>query len=125
MIYANIPLALFAGLFSILSPCVLPLVPIVLDTAVAEHRLGPLALAAGLATSFTAIGLFVATIGYSIGLDGEFFKLAGSVFLVVAGFAVALPRFQTQLALAAAPLGNWTDRRFGNAAWGDCAGNSA
>jgi cytochrome c-type biogenesis protein len=122
MDYANIPLALFAGLFSILSPCVLPLVPIVLGTAVAAHRLAPLALAAGLATSFTVIGLFVATIGYSIGLDGEFFKLAGSVLLVVAGVALALPRFQTQLALATAPLGNWTERRFGNAAWGGLRG---
>jgi cytochrome c-type biogenesis protein len=75
MDYANVALALFAGLFSILSPCVLPLVPIVLGTAVSEHRLGPLALATGLATSFTAIGLFVATIGYSVGLDGEFFRV--------------------------------------------------
>jgi cytochrome c biogenesis protein CcdA len=90
MDYANIPLALFAGLFSILSPCVLPLAPIVLGTAVSEHRLGPLALAAGLATSFTAVGLFVATIGYSIGLDGEFFKVTGAVLLIAAGFALAL-----------------------------------
>src|SRR6266699_1370423 len=109
MDYANIPLALFAGLLSILSPCVLPLAHIVLGTAVSEHRLGPLALAAGLATSFTAIGLFVASIGYSIGLDGEFFKVTGAVLLVAAGFALALPRLQIQLALAAAPLGNWTD----------------
>jgi cytochrome c-type biogenesis protein len=116
MDYANIPLALFAGLFSILSPCVLPLVPIVLGTAAAEHRLGPLALAAGLAASFTAIGLFVATIGYSVGFDGEFFKVAGAVLLVAAGFALALPRFQIQLALATAPPGNWTERRFANAA---------
>jgi cytochrome c biogenesis protein CcdA len=116
MDHASIPLALFAGLFSILSPCVLPLVPVVLGTAVSEHRLGPLALAAGLATSFTAIGLFVATIGYSIGLDGEFFKMAGAVLLVAAGIALVLPRVQIQLVLAVAPLGNWTERRFGSAA---------
>jgi cytochrome c-type biogenesis protein len=116
MEYASIPLALFAGLFSILSPCVLPLVPIVLGTAVSEHRWGALALAAGLATSFTAIGLFVATIGYSIGLDGEFFKMTGAVLLLAAGFALALPRFQIQLALAAAPLAVWTERRFGEMA---------
>jgi cytochrome c-type biogenesis protein len=118
MDYANIPLALFAGLFSILSPCVLPLAPIVLGTAVSEHRLGPLALAAGLATSFAAIGLFVATIGYSIGLDGGFFKVTGAVLLVAAGFALALPRLQIQLALAAAPLGNWTERKFAAATGG-------
>jgi len=116
MDYANVVLALFAGLFSILSPCVLPLVPIVLGAAVSEHRLGPLALAAGLATSFTAIGLFVATIGYSIGLDGEFFKMTSAVLLVAAGFALMLPRLQIQLALAGAPLGNWTQQKFGSAA---------
>jgi len=116
MEYASIPLALFAGLFSILSPCVLPLVPIVLGTAVSEHRWGALALAAGLATSFTAIGLFVATIGYSIGLDGEFFKMTGAVLLLAAGSALALPRFQIQLALAATPLAVWTERRFGEMA---------
>ncbi len=116
MDYANVALALFAGLFSILSPCVLPLVPIVLGTAVSEHRLGPLALAAGLATSFTAIGLFVATIGYSVGLDGEFFRVTGAVLLVAAGFALMLPRLQIQFALAAAPLGNWTQKKFGSAA---------
>jgi cytochrome c biogenesis protein CcdA len=116
MDYANVALALFAGSLSILSPCVLPLVPVVLGTAVSEHRLGPLALATGLATSFTAIGLFVATIGYSVGLDGEFFRVTGAVLLVAAGFALMLPRLQIQFALAAAPLGNWTKQKFGSTA---------
>ena len=116
MEYATIPLALFAGLFSILSPCVLPLVPIVLGAAVSEHRLGAFALATGLATSFTAIGLFVATIGYSIELDGEFFKMTGAVLLVAAGSALVLSRLQVQLALATTPLANWTERRFGEMA---------
>ena len=116
MDYANVVLALFAGLFSILSPSVLPLVPIVLGTAVSEHRLGPLALAAGLATSFTAIGLFVATIAYSVGLYGEFFRVTGAILLAAAGFALMLPRLQIQSALAAAPLGSWTQQKFGSTA---------
>ena len=62
-------LAFLAGVLSTLSPCVLPLLPLVLSAAVSEHRFGPAALAAGLAASFVAIGLFVATIGFSIGLD--------------------------------------------------------
>jgi cytochrome c biogenesis protein CcdA len=115
MEYANIPLALFAGLFSILSPCVLPLVPVVLGTALSEHKLGPLVLAAGLSISFSVIGSFVATIGYSIGLDGEFFKTVGAVLLVAAGLVLTLPRLQLKLALAAGPLSNWTEQRFGNA----------
>src|SRR5690242_17282059 len=109
----TLPLAFLAGLFSILSPCVLPLTPVVLGTAVAEHRLGPVALAAGLATSFTAIGLFVATIGYSIGLDGDTFRMVGAAMLTGFGIILMLPNFQAQLAAAAGPLSNWSQQRFG------------
>jgi cytochrome c biogenesis protein CcdA len=106
-------LAFLAGLLSILSPCVLPLTPVVLGAAVAERRFGPLALAAGLATSFTAIGLFVATIGYAIGLDGEIFRMVGAVMLAAFGVILLLPNLQAQLATAAGPLGNWSQQRFG------------
>lgn len=40
-------LALLAGALSTLSPCVLPLLPIVLGMGVTEHRNGPVALAEG------------------------------------------------------------------------------
>ena len=48
----NLGLAFVAGVLSTLSPCVLPLLPIVFATAAGEHRAGPAALAAGLAVSF-------------------------------------------------------------------------
>jgi cytochrome c biogenesis protein CcdA len=117
----NIALAFAAGVLSILSPCVLPLVPIVLGTAVAEHRFGPMALAAGLAISFTAIGLFVATIGYSMGLDGEVFRRAGAVLLIAIGAVLVMPRWQARVALAAGPLSAWTEQRFDRAPHGGLA----
>ena len=46
-------LAYAAGALTILSPCVLPLVPIVLGSAAQAHPRGPLALAGGLVASFT------------------------------------------------------------------------
>ncbi len=110
----SILLALFAGLFSILSPCVLPLVPIVLGAAVSEHRCGPAALAGGLALSFTAIGMFVATIGYAIGLDGEVFRSVAAVLLVGVGAVLIVPNWQAQVALATGPIGNWTEQKFGS-----------
>jgi cytochrome c-type biogenesis protein len=122
MDFISVPLALAAGLFSILSPCVLPLVPIVLGTAVAEHKLGPAALAAGLALSFTAIGMFVATIGYTIGLDGEIFRSGAAVLLVLVGEVLIIPQWQAQFAFAAGPIGNWTGQKFSdvsrNCLWG-------
>jgi len=105
-------LALLAGILSILSPCVLPLVPVVLTGAVSEHRLAPLALAAGVALSFTAIGLFVATIGFSIGLDITVFRIGAAVLLIIVGAVLLVPRLQVGFATAAGPLSNWTQSRF-------------
>ncbi len=106
-------LAILAGVLSILSPCVLPLLPIILGTAVAEHRLGPAALAAGLALSFTAVGLFVATIGFAIGLDGGVFRLLGAALMAMLGIILLVPALQTQVAVAGGPIGDWAQQRFG------------
>ncbi len=111
--FAAIGLAFIAGVLSILSPCVLPLLPLIFAGAAAEHRHGPLALAGGLALSFTVIGLFVATVGFSIGLDSDFFRLVAAILFVAVGAVLVLPGFQARLATAAGPLSNWTEKRFG------------
>ena len=51
-------LSFLAGVLSILSPCVLPLIPIIVGSAVNTHKLGPYVLALGLALSFTVVGVF-------------------------------------------------------------------
>ena len=109
----SILFAFLAGVLSTLSPCVLPLLPLVLGAAVSEHRLGPAALAAGLALSFVAIGLFVATIGFSLGLDAGVFRNIGALLLLAIGMVLLVPRLQAQLAAAGGPVGGWADRSFG------------
>ena len=113
MAAGTLGLAFLAGILSTLSPCVLPLLPIVLGAAAAEHRMGPAALAAGLALSFVAVGLFVATIGFSIGLDGDFFRRFAAVLLMVIGAILLLPALQMRVAAAAGPMSNWMEQRFG------------
>jgi len=90
-------LAGLAGILSILSPCVIPLLPLVLGGAASEHKYGPLGLAGGLALSFTVIGLFVATIGFGIGLDTDFFRALAGILLIVVGVILTMPILQTQL----------------------------
>ena len=104
---AGIGLALLAGLLSTLSPCVLPLIPIVIGTALGEHRFGPAALASGLALSFVVIGLFVATVGFAVALDQELFRSIAAVLMILVGGVLLMPRLQLQLAAAASPVGNW------------------
>ncbi len=116
MSVATLGLALLAGILSVLSPCVLPLLPIVLGTAASEHRLGPVALAVGLAISFVAIGIFVATIGFAIGLDTDFFRLFAGVLLVLIGLVLVVPRLQEAVATAASPVSAWASSRFGGGA---------
>lgn len=110
---ASIGFAFLAGIVSILSPCVLPILPIVLGGAASEHRRGPLALAAGLALSFTVIGLFVATIGFSLGLDLGVFRTFAGIVLLALGLAMLVPAAGARLATAAGPLSDWTQARFG------------
>lgn len=109
----GIGLALLAGLLSTLSPCVLPLVPIVIGTALGKHRFGPVALAAGLALSFVVIGLFIATTGFAAGIDQEFFRSTTAVLLILLGSLLLMPRLQLRLATAAGPIGNWTHANAG------------
>src|SRR5258708_30711239 len=106
-------LALIAGLLSTLSPCVLPLIPIVVGAAIGEHRFGPVALAAGLAISFVVIGLFVATIGYAAGLDQDLFRNAAAILMLAIGAVLLLPRMQERLVTVAGPIGSWAQERAG------------
>ncbi len=97
--------ALLAGMLTTLSPCVLPLLPLVLGAALARSRFGPAALAAGLVVSFVAIGLFVATIGFSIGLGGDLFRTVFAVLLAALGIILLSARLQRRLAVATSGIG--------------------
>lgn len=118
-------LAFVAGVLTILSPCVLPLMPIVFAGAHSRHRFGPLALCAGLALSFTATGVFISTIGFSLGLDPGMFRTLGAVLLVAVGLALAVPRVQHRLEFALAPVGNWANGRVRNDSAGGVTGQFA
>ena len=113
MTFATLGLALMAGLLSTLSPCVLPILPIVIGTAASQHRYGPAALAGGLAISFVTIGLFVATIGFAIGLDGAVFRKFSALLLIGIGVVLLSSYLQQAVAGAASPLANWVSERFG------------
>lgn len=108
---ATLGLAFLAGVLTILSPCVLPLVPLALGAAASEHRMGPIALVGGLTLSFVAIGLFVATVGFAIGLDADVFRAVAATLMIAVGAVLLLPAAQARFATAAGPVGNWAGER--------------
>jgi len=101
---ANLAFGYLAGALSTLSPCVLPLLPVLLGGALQQHRAAPLALAAGLAVSFTGIGLFVATLGFAAGIDSATVRVAAALLMAGFGLVLAVPPLQRGLAAITAPL---------------------
>jgi cytochrome c-type biogenesis protein len=109
---ATLFFAFVAGTLTVLSPCVLPVLPMVLGAAAAQGRAGPVYLAIGLTLSFVAIGLFVALFGFAIGLDEGVFRQIAAVLMIAVGVVLAVPVLQTHLATAGGPLSGWVNERF-------------
>lgn len=97
---------LLAGLLSTLSPCVLPILPILLGSATAAHPRAPLALAGGLALSYAVIGTLIASLGASIGLDATIFRNVGAVILGVLGLVLMSTSLQQRFATATSGIGD-------------------
>lgn len=103
-VVANLGLSLGAGLLTALSPCVLPALPIIIGSAAAGRRYGPLALAAGLAIAFTVIGVLLAATGSVAGLGENGVRNMAAVMLLLAGAALLSARLQDAVGRLASPL---------------------
>ena len=118
-------LSFVAGLVTILNPCVLPLVPILVASALGKSRFGPLALAGGLVTSFTLFGFTVIAFGYSLGINEQAIRSVAGAMLALAGMVLLIPQAQAALTAAAAPIANFGNRHLeklnGNGASGQFA----
>ncbi len=107
---ASLGFAFVAGVLSTLSPCVLPLLPLVFGAAVAAHRFGILALSAGLVVAFVGVGLFVATVGFAAGLDGGVFRWVAAILLGAVGIVLLSGRLAGRLAVATGRVSDGANR---------------
>lgn len=94
--------AYLAGLLTLINPCVLPVLPIVLASALNADRNGPLALAAGMSLSFVAFGVFVTAFGGAIGLTQDRLAEIGAVLMIAFGLVLLVPMFARRFETAAA-----------------------
>jgi len=101
--------SLAAGTLSLLAPCVLPLAPMVIASALQAHRLGPLALAGGMALAFAVSGSALAALTMSLGLGPEALRLVAGALMLAFGAWLVLPVLQLRLATAVGPMANAGD----------------
>ena len=133
----NLALSYFAGIVMVLSPCILPVLPMLIGGAGPR---GAIALSVGMVFSFTAAGVAFGYFASALPFTQDDLRLAGALLLLVAGLTMLLPSQWTARALA--PLTalsskalNWEGRwRFGGSlrsvalgalmgiVWAPCAG---
>ena len=96
--------AYIAGLLTLINPCVLPVLPIILGSAINENKYAPIALAAGMSVSFVIFGMIVATIGHSIGLTEALLADIGAAVMLGFGIILVTPMFSRRFELAFAGI---------------------
>ncbi len=92
-----IAFAFLAGIITVLSPCILPILPIILTSSIGGQNIGkarPVGVVIGFILSFTFFTLFLSTIVRISGISADALRLIS--VLVIAGFGVSLliPQFQ-------------------------------
>ena len=97
---ASLLLALIAGVLSVLSPCVWPLVPIIMASAAGKGRWGPMCLAFGLSLSFALSGGVLTYLLLNVGIDPGLLRQIAALMLVLVGLVLACP-----------PLADWVSIR--------------
>lgn len=102
----EVALSYLAGLLTTLNPCVLPLIPLVLAGTMKGGRLGPVAFGVGMVATFTAVGLFIASIGIGLGINGQVLRQVAAVMFILMGMVLLAAPLQARLAMATAGIAN-------------------
>jgi cytochrome c biogenesis protein CcdA len=97
-------LGLLAGALTTLSPCVLPILPIVVLGAMNQHRLGPVALAAGLVTTFSGLGILLSGASWALDVSDDAVRTGAAIVMVVFGAILLSTGLQHRFAAMASPM---------------------
>jgi len=98
-------LAFFAGTLTVINPCILPLLPVVVAAAFANGKLGAAALLAGLVAGFATLGVLVNATGALFGIGENTLRIAVSVLLIVFGAVLLIPALEQRFSNLVAPVG--------------------
>ena len=102
-------LALLGGVLNVLSPCVLPILPVLLGRSLRSHTYGPIALVAGLIAGFALAGsLLGVTAAWFTGL-ANLLRNAAIALLLFLGLLAIFPTWSYRI-FTYIPVGNWAKK---------------
>ncbi|WP_292463082.1 cytochrome c biogenesis CcdA family protein [Methanolobus sp.] len=78
----------FAGIVSVLSPCVLPLLPVILAYSAGKGKFRPFAIVLGLSISFTLMGIIASAFGAVLYPHIENLRILAGLLIVIFGISM-------------------------------------
>jgi cytochrome c-type biogenesis protein len=88
----ELPLALLAGVFTVASPCILPIMPIVLGSALGPQGRRPLYIVAGFVLAFAAFAMLLGAASSAAGLAQDALRNTAIASLALAGLLRIWPQ---------------------------------
>lgn len=89
--------AFLGGIVTILSPCILPILPIVLSGSITGGKRRPFGVVTGFIASFTFFTLFLTAIVRATGVSPDILRGIAVVVIATFGLGLIIPSFQTLL----------------------------
>ncbi len=86
-----------AGLITILSPCILPILPPFLAASLAQNRYKPIFIALGLMVGFSSVGILITVFGQALGISVFTFRKLAIAFFAIFGLLLIFPELSTRL----------------------------
>jgi len=109
----DILLGFLAGLLTLLNPCVLPVLPVVMASSLTGDRRGPLWLVAGMSASFVVLGLGLARLGPALGIHPEAVETTAALLMLAFGVMLLVPAAGARFAGATAGIAARADAGIG------------
>jgi cytochrome c biogenesis protein CcdA len=98
MEFTAIPLAFMAGILSLVSPCVLPMIPAVAASAMQSSKWGLITLALGISLAFALAGTVLTFVLLNLGISTEWLRYFSVVLLLLMGATLLIPKLSDSLA---------------------------
>jgi cytochrome c biogenesis protein CcdA/thiol-disulfide isomerase/thioredoxin len=115
-----IAFAFVAGVATVISPCIIPILPVVLASGLAGGKSRPFGVVLGLVVSFSFFTLLLSTIIHATGISPDWLRYAAIGTLLFFGcvtFSSKLSDWFSRLTQPVAQIGNRADARLSSNAW--------
>ena len=98
--------AFLSGVITILSPCILPVLPIVLAAGAGSGKARPFGVIAGFIASFTLFTLTLTALVQILGVPADALRIVAVLLIILSGLAMLVPGLRRGFELLASRLAN-------------------